>query len=494
MGRYKNNFKAWQWHIIVVSMIVYSMFYFVRKNFSIAMPGLTAEYGITNTDFGIIIFIGSLIYGLSRFINGFIVERISTKVFMAIGLILCAIANFCMGFGIELSYAVTGVNDGPQFVNMLILVFGVTMVLNQYFQGCGYPPCARMLPQWIAPGELATKMSIWNTSHSIGASLAVVICGLIMTNMGADMSGNSSIVARITENLAGSISGWNSLSAADQTARVMSYATHYGAWRWCFFIPGFAAIAGAALSLIALYDTPQSVGLPELEGTHTGKEEVRGKKGAHRGFLVHMVFRNRWIWTFAIANIFVYILRMGVLDWGPKFLTEDRGMDIKAASISVATFEIMAIVGTIFAGWATDRFFKGRAHRMCLISMIGASVFFTIFALVDMPAVPSVCILALAGFCIYGPQALIGIGSANQSTKEASATSNGLVGVLGYTGSALSALLVGNIADDFGWNWVFIMFIAVGIIGSLIFLTMWKAPRDGYERAQKYTESLQKNE
>jgi len=61
MGKYKNNFKAWQWHIIVVSMIVYSMFYFVRKNFSLAMPGLTAEYGISNTSFGWIIFTGSLI-------------------------------------------------------------------------------------------------------------------------------------------------------------------------------------------------------------------------------------------------------------------------------------------------------------------------------------------------------------------------------------------------------------------------------------------------
>jgi polysaccharide pyruvyl transferase WcaK-like protein len=72
-----------------------------------------------------------------------------------------------------------------------------------------------MLPQWIAPGELATKMSIWNTSHSIGAFCAVVVCGLLMTNMGADMSGDSSIVARISSNLAGSIKGWDDLPLAD---------------------------------------------------------------------------------------------------------------------------------------------------------------------------------------------------------------------------------------------------------------------------------------
>ena len=108
---------------------------------------------------------------------------------------------------------------------MLILVMGVTIVLNQYFQGMGFPPCARMLPQWIAPGELATKMSIWNTSHSVGAFCAVVVCGLLMTNMGADMSGDSSIVARITGNLAASIKGWDNLPAADQTSRIMAYAS-----------------------------------------------------------------------------------------------------------------------------------------------------------------------------------------------------------------------------------------------------------------------------
>ena len=61
----RKSFKYWQWRTILVSMFVYAIFYFVRKNFSI-------------------------VYGLSRFINGFIVERVSTKVFMGIGLLLCA--------------------------------------------------------------------------------------------------------------------------------------------------------------------------------------------------------------------------------------------------------------------------------------------------------------------------------------------------------------------------------------------------------------------
>ena len=487
----KKSFKYWQWRIIIVSMVSYAIFYFVRKNFSIAMPGLTAEYGISNTSFGIIIGLGSMMYGLARFINGFIVDKVSTKVFMAIGLLLCAVANFCFGFGADLSYLITGVHSGPQFVNMLILVMGVTIILNQYFQGMGYPPCARLLPTWIAPGQLATKMSIWNTSHSIGAIAASVVCGLIMSNMGADLSGDSSILATIEANLSGSIKGWENLDVATQSSKILAYAGHYGAWRWCFWLPACFALGGALLIILGLKDKPQDVGFPEVEGTHTGKDETADKKGAHKAFLSHMVFKNRWVWTLAIANIFVYVLRVGVLDWGPKFLTEDRGMNIKSAAWSVAFFELLAIFGTIFAGWATDHIFKGRAHRMCVFSMIGAVVFFGLFALLPgLPPVVSIFILALGGFCIYGPQALIGIGAANQATKEASATANGLTGILGYAGSALAAVGIGLIADNFGWNAVFLTFIAVGIVGVLIFVSMWKAPRDGYERSQEFTSKL----
>ena len=490
----QKSFNYWQWRTILVSMVVYAIYYFVRKNFSIAMPGLTAEYGISNTSFGIIIALGSLIYGTSRFVNGFIVEKVSTKAFMALGLLLCAIANFCFGFGVDLSYLITGVHEGPQFVNMLILIMGVTIVLNQYFQGMGYPPCARMLPMWIHPSQLSTKMSIWNTSHSIGAFSAVIVCGLVMTNLGADMSGDSSVVTRIAQNLAGSIKGWDALTEVEQQSRILSYASHYGAWKWCFFIPAIVAVGGSVLCFAALKDAPSDVGLPELEGTQTGKKELEGKAGAHAAFLREMVFRNKWVWMLAFANIFVYVLRMGVLDWGPKVLTEDRGMKIDNAAISVAVFELTAIVGTIFAGWASDHIFKGKSHRMCFFAMAGAVVFLAIFSLVPgLPTWLSIAALALSGFCIYGPQALIGIGAANQSTKEASATANGLAGIFGYIGSSLSAIIVGIIADHFGWTMVFITFIVVGLIGTLIFLFMWNAPRDGYARARAFTARYKEN-
>lgn len=131
------RFKSWQLRTIVVSMIGYAIYYFVRKNFSLAMPGLTAQYGISNTSFGIVIGIGSLIYGFSRFANGFIVDKFSARTIMAIGLLLCALSNFAFGWGVNISAWITGVSEGPDLINMLILVMRNTIVLNQAFQGVG---------------------------------------------------------------------------------------------------------------------------------------------------------------------------------------------------------------------------------------------------------------------------------------------------------------------------------------------------------------------
>ncbi len=478
LGESKKRFMSWQYRIILVTMIGYALFYFVRKNFSIAMPGLTAEYGISNKTFGWVLFAGSLTYGFSRFINGYLVDRVKGRIVMALGLLLCAASNFAFGAGTNLSAMITGSEATPDFLNMLVLFMGVTIIINQYFQGFGYPPCARILPHWIHPGELATKMSIWNCSHSVGATLAVVVCGYIMGTLGVNMSDNAEVVNRIAANLTNS-------GVADATTQALNYASHYGAWKWCFWIPACLALVGAVVVFMGLRDEPKEVGLPDLPDTGLGKLGETKSAKAKRRFEREMVWKNRWVWTFCIANLFVYVVRMGILDWGPKFLTESRGLDISDAAWTVAGFEIAGIVGTLFAGWATDHIFGGKGHRMCVMCMAGAALFMTIFRF--MPNTASLgltaAVLVGAGFCIYGPQALIGIELGNQATKEASARANGIAGILGYLGSGLSGILVGYVADLYGWTRVFEVITVIAVIGMFILISMWNAPRDGYERA-----------
>ena len=477
------KFKYWQYRTIIATMIGYALFYFVRKNFSFAIPGLGAEYGISNTSFGLIMTIVGLIYGLSRFVNGLIADRMNGRWHMSIGLLLCALASIAFGFvptmlGADWTYTPAGLVTG----------FGVLLVLNNIFQGSGFPPCARLLTHWIPPHELATKMSVWNTSHSIGASLLAILCGYIMSNMGSDLSADQQVLGTIRRNLI-ELNPTLEENAMQLDIMVHNAAATAGAWKWCFWIPAAIALLGVIGLLISLRDTPKSVGLPEMEGTHT-KVEDNSSSAEYRAFLREKVFRNPVIWTLAFANFFVYVVRFAVLDWGPKFLQEARGLSLSDAGWSVATFEIFGIIGMLVAGWVTDKWFKGRAHRTCVFCMLGAAVFMGIFYMLPASAPMSalIIVLAMAGFFIYGPQALIGIAAANQATKSAAATANGVTGIFGYLSVFVSGLGVGAMVDWInlnhegqGWDAVFIMMIGMAIVGMLIFLAMWKVKATGYD-------------
>ena len=64
MEKTKHSFSYWQWRTIIGTMIGYAVFYFVRKKLSFAIPGLTAEYGISKAALGAILAIVSIVYGV----------------------------------------------------------------------------------------------------------------------------------------------------------------------------------------------------------------------------------------------------------------------------------------------------------------------------------------------------------------------------------------------------------------------------------------------
>ena len=70
----KKRFKYWQTRTIIATMVGSALFYFVRKNFSLAMPGLEADLGISKTSLGIFLTLNGVVYGLSRFVNGVLAD------------------------------------------------------------------------------------------------------------------------------------------------------------------------------------------------------------------------------------------------------------------------------------------------------------------------------------------------------------------------------------------------------------------------------------
>ena len=419
-------------------MAGYSMFYFVRKNFSFAMPALAAEYGITNTSFGVILTLVGFVYGLSKFVNGIIADRANARWHLVIGLGACVLLNFAFGWSDVLGRALSGQSEGPLFVSAMVAVMAVLLILNNVFQGCGFPPCNRLLANWVPPKELATKTAIWNTSHSVGAGVVSVLCGYLIAS-GGD-------------------------------------------WRLCFWVPGAIAAAGVIFILLTLRDTPSSVGLPELPGTKTELDEDDSKE-AFRSFIRKRVFLNPIIWVLAVTDFFVYIVRFAVLDWGPTFL-QNRAVPLspQLAGWTIAIFEIAGCAGMLCAGWVSDRFFGGKTQRMCAVEMLLVAACMVVLHFLPADASPYLVLflLALSGFFLYGPQALLGVIAVKQATKKAASSAVGLIGFMSYLSVVVTGAGLGWFSDTFGWGFLFLLMTAGSVVGAILVGTLWSIPEDGY--------------
>src|SRR3989442_3523345 len=411
------QYRYWQKRVLFSSIIGYATFYFVRANLPLAMPLMERNLGIHKQQLGLFLTLHGLLYGVSKFANGFLGDRSNARAFMAFGLGASALMNVLFGF------------------NSAVVTLGLIWMANGWFQGMGFPPCARLLAHWFPPKQLASRMSIWNISHSIGGGLIVILCGYLV---------------------------------------VIS-------WRLAFFVPAAIAFVCVVFIWFTLPDTPPSVGLPEVEGTERHSE--KHESGADfRKFVVKQVFLNKYIWIVSLANFFVYIIRYAVLDWGPTLLIESKHVVITHAGWMVAAFEFCGALGARFGGWFTVRFLVARAVRACVVYMGMAGV--SLFAFWKLPLQSELMttgLLGAAGFFVYGPQCLLAVTAANLGTERAAASAIGLTSIFGYASTVLSGWGLGALVQRYGWDVGFEGLIIVAVIGTLLFIAAWPAKAHGYE-------------
>ena len=445
------KYKYWEWRTIIVLFIGYALFYFVRKNLGMAIPAMEKELGITKTQLGIFLTLHSIIYGFSRFVNGMLVDRFSKRKIMTLGLLLTCAVNLFICFSPKLNGLLNLLDGEGKATLGLVYLIGTLWVLNGYLQGMGVPPCVSLLAHWIKPSELATKQSIWNVSHTVGAGIVVSLCGFLLEQYG------------------------------------------YSAWYLCFLVPALLALIGVPVLWYGLKDDPKDVGLPPVESMENNSEKNAESQNLlanvdtakYKRIIEKMVFKNPFIWIIALSNFCVYVIRLTILDWGASILTDTKGMSIGEAGGLLATTEMIGgTLGTLLAGWVSDKFFKSRAHRTCFFCIVFATLSFFLFWKCNSVAL-SFVFLVLSAFFIYGPQALYGVCASQQATKYAAGTGNGIIGIFGYLSSVISGVMFGSMADAHSWDSVFPVALMFGAAGAVLIGLMWNAPADGYEKLNK---------
>ncbi|OGS52012.1 MAG: glycerol-3-phosphate transporter [Elusimicrobia bacterium RIFOXYB2_FULL_62_6] len=425
------EYRKMRLQVMLSIFLGYAGYYLVRNNFSLAKPYLINDYGFTKGDVGLIATGLSIAYGLSKFVMGNVSDRSNPRYFMATGLIASGLVNLLF----------------PAFSGSLALMF-VLWFVNGWAQGMGWAPCARTLTHWFSDRERGTMFATWNLAHNVGGGLVGPA-----VNWALALAGFLALGASLGKGL---------------TFHVIFYA------------PALIAIAAGLAILVFLRDTPQSCGLPSIEDhkddhPDTGVDDPERELGAKEIF-VNFVLNNKALWLIAIANVFVYVVRYGVLDWAPTYLTAVKACPADTARWQFFVYEIAGIPGTLLAGWASDRWFGGRRGPVSFLYMALVTVFVWIYwqnppgrFLVD-----SLALFAI-GFLIYGPVMLIGVSAVDLVPKKAAGTAAGFTGFFGYMfGAVIAEVGVGRVVDRWGWDGGFALLLAACVIATAIFATTWK--------------------
>lgn len=420
-----SEYKKLRLKVFLGIFIGYAGYYLVRKNFSLVMPDLI-DQGYSKAELGFALSAISIAYGVSKFLMATVSDRSNSRRFLAIGLLLSAFTMMALGWIPVLTSSVT---------IMFIILF-----INGWFQGMGWPPCGRVMVHWFSTNERGTKMAIWNVAHNVGGGLIgpLAILGVAI----------------------------------------------FGDWQSKLYFPAFVAIGVAMIAYWLIRDTPQSCGLPNIEAYRndypTTYDKSQEEELSTKDILFKYVLNNKFLWSIAIANAFIYLVRYGVLDWAPTYLEEAKGFSVNESGWAYFAYEYAGIPGTLLCGWLSDKVFKGRRAPATIIYMLLTMVAVIVYwknpagnLLVDNIA------LSAVGFLIYGPVMLIGVQALDSVPKKAAGTAAGLTGLFGYLGGALFANIgMGFIVEHFSWDYGFITLVSACILACVFIMFTWKKEKE----------------
>ncbi|EGJ3415995.1 MFS transporter [Salmonella enterica subsp. houtenae] len=368
------TYRRLRWQIFLGIFFGYAAYYLVRKNFALAMPYLV-EQGFSRGDLGFALSGISIAYGFSKFIMGSVSDRSNPRVFLPAGLILAAAVMLFMGF--------------VPWATSSIAVMFVLLFLCGWFQGMGWPPCGRTMVHWWSQKERGGIVSVWNCAHNVGGGIPPLLFLLGMA--------------------------W------------------FNDWKAALYMPAFGAIVVALFAFAMMRDTPQSCGLPPIEEykndypddyNEKAEEELTAKQ-----IFMQYVLPNKLLWYIAIANVFVYLLRYGILDWSPTYLKEVKHFALDKSSWAYFLYEY--------------------------------------------------------GFLIYGPVMLIGLHALELAPKKAAGTAAGFTGLFGYLGGSVAAsAIVGYTVDFFGWDGGFMVMIGGSILAVILLVVVMIGEKRHHDELQ----------
>ena len=395
----------------------YLAYYIVRNNFTLSTPYLKERLDLSATQIGLLSSCMLIAYGISKGIMSSLADKASPKVFMACGLVLCAIINVGLGFS-------TG-----------FWIFAALVVFNGLFQGMGVGPSFITIANWFPRKERGRVGAFWNISHNVGGGIVAPIVGAAFAILGSEH--------------------WQSAS---------------------YIVPAGVAVLFAFIVLMLGKGSPRQEGLPALEQMMPEEKVVLNSRhtdqapenmSAFQIFCTY-VLRNKNAWYVSLVDVFVYMVRFGMISWLPIYLLTEKHFSKEQMSIAFLFFEWAAIPSTLLAGWLTDKLFKGRRMPLAMICM--ALIFVCLIGYWKSESLLMVTIFAaIVGCLVYVPQFLASVQTMEIVPSFAVGSAVGLRGFMSYIfGASLGTSLFGVMVDKMGWHGGFYLLMG-GIVCCILF-------------------------
>lgn len=412
--------------------VAYSLYYVCRMSLSVVKQPLIDEGILTAGELGVIGSALLFVYAVGKFLNGFIADYCNIKRFMATGLFLSALVNLLLGvLGVFHDYM-------PLSTAVIFFSFAVLWGVNGWMQSMGSPPGVICLSRWFPKSKRGTYYSIFSSTPYIGEFLSFVITGLIVGALG---------------------------------------------WKAGFIVAAIAGLIGSLIILWMVSDTPESKGLPSVQKL-SGEDLTRNDTLPTRD-LQKYVLRHPGIWIIAISSAFIYITKYAITGWGVLFLQKEKGFAIEEATQIIGFYAFSGMVGTVLAGWLSDKVFKSDRVKPTVLAGVLSFVSLALFLFTETGYMMNVLYVSLFSLSIGVLYCIVaGLMAIDIVPRKATGAALGVVGISSYVAAGLQDITSGYLIQfnttrvdgvdvyDFGpvsWFW-----LAAALISFILPVLNWK--------------------
>ena len=407
----------------------------------------------------LVVFIGYLtMYLIRKNFNIAQNDMISTY-----GLSMTQLGMIGLGFSITygvgktlVSYYADGKNT-KQFLPFMLILSASCMLGFSASMGTGGSCSYSTITKWTPRRKRGTFLGFWNISHNLGGAGAA---GVAL--FGANYLFDGHVIGM-------------------------------------FIFPSIIALIVGFIGLRYGSDSPESYGLgkaEELFGEEISEEdkETESTDMTKWQIFVEYVLKNKVIWLLCFANIFLYVVRIGIDQWSTVYAFQELKLSKAVAIQGFTLFEAGALVGTLLWGWLSD-LANGRRGLVACIALALIIATLGVYQHASNEYIYLASLFAL-GFLVFGPQLLIGVAAVGFVPKKAIGAADGIKGTFAYLiGDSFAKLGLGMIADGTpvfgltGWAGTFAA-LDIAAIGCICLMAIVAVMEERKIRREKKIQQL----